>query len=129
MGECGCSEFNALFKFKGPKGITYVVDIYPSCPECCAPAGVIIYAFSKQDMADWGCEDVPTLPIEYEGTCISVIHPETLKEEMLKISNEDDLAGVSSGVLFEDTIRDSFREAVFRQINFVNKQLKQIKKG
>lgn len=123
MGDCGCSAFNALFKFKGPKGITYVIDIYPSCPECCTPAGVIIYAFSKRDMADWGCEDIPELPIEYEGTCISVIHPETLKEEMLKSSNEDDLAGISSEVLFDDTLRDAFREAVHRRINFVQQQI------
>lgn len=75
MGQCGCGDFQGDFKFKGPEGITYVLQVYPACDNCDTPAGVIIYAMDKNDCEMWGVNEIPEIKIQDVGTFVSVIHP------------------------------------------------------
>jgi len=113
MGECGCSCFAAICTFKGPKGITYVIDIYPGCQECGVPAGVKIYAFSEKSMKEWDCKDLPELVI-HESILIPVIDAERLKELIFKIVDKDAVIkdDVDAETVISDGIDSVFKDAV-----------------
>ena len=113
MGECGCTAYDAILRFKGPRGITYVLDIYPGCDECCSPVGVIIYAFDKKARKHWGSDDVPEIEIDRdEGTCIPIIHKEDLMKLTRKIYEGDE----EMGDICEEGIDACFRDAAFEGI-------------
>lgn len=113
MGECGCTQFNAILKFKGPRGVTYVLDIYPSCSYCDAPLGIILYAFDKEACRDWAVDEVPEIDIDRdEGTCIPILHPEDMKKLMAKtFAGDEEMIDVC-----QDGVDDCFKDAVFEGI-------------
>ena len=106
MGQCGCGDFAGDFKFKGPDGITYVLQVYPSCNNCDNPAGIILYAMNKDDCEMWEVESIPAVEITDVGTFFSVIHPKKLMESVLE--------GLEA--YMEEGINDEFRTAVFKSI-------------
>lgn len=61
MGQCGCSDTAPDFKFPGPDGVTYAIQIYPSCHYCSSPAGVDIHRFNDEWTREW-CDGVPDAP-------------------------------------------------------------------
>ena len=114
MGECGCSAFHGDCKFQGPNGLTYVVQIRESCFECCTPAGIVIYAFTEDDMDLWDCHELPDLQVYPEGTGIPVIYPATLKKLMKSAVGGDSYEAIvcEEGVdgCFEDAVRETIQE-------------------
>lgn len=113
MGECVCCAFNAILKFRGPRGITYVLDIYPSCSYCDTPLGIILYAFDKKACDDWDVDHVTEIEIDKEeGTCIPILHPEDMKKLMAKtFAGDQDMIDIC-----HDGVDDTFRDAVFEGI-------------
>ena len=61
MGQCGCGDFSGGYKFPGADGITYVLEVYPSCSDCAAPAGVTIHKMDEDDCEDWDVVEGPDL--------------------------------------------------------------------
>jgi hypothetical protein len=112
MGECGCGDYNADLRFKGPDGITYVLQVYQSCSECCTPAGVLIYAFNDEQYKLWNCGELPEIEFDEGGTGIAVVDPEALKELMAKLYEKDS----EQAIVCEDGIDHCFPDAVFKQI-------------
>jgi len=108
MGICGCGEYDAVYRFKGPGEITYVVQIYPGCNECCTPAGIILYAFTEEDMELWDAIELPEFQIHNEGTGIPVIDPAILKGRMSKVCGED----TEEAIMCEELIDNLFEGAV-----------------
>jgi hypothetical protein len=123
MGECGCYCFDAICKLQGPKGITYVIDIYQGCQECGVPAGVKIYAFTNKDIKECYCGDLPELIIHEKGTHIPVIDAEKLKELMLKAVDKDAVIedDVDAKTIIADGIDSVFKDAVVDEAqNFID---------
>lgn len=63
MGECGCGATSLDYKFAGPEGITYGIEIYSGCYYCDTPAGVVLHRYTQED--DWSeaiLEHVPEAP-------------------------------------------------------------------
>ena len=75
MGQCGCGDFSGDFKFKGPKGITYVLQVYPPCKECDNPAGMIIYSMNEEDCRTRDVDDIQEIEIQDIGSFFSIAHP------------------------------------------------------
>ena len=107
MGQCGCGDFQPDFKFKGPEGITYVVQMYPSCDYCDNPAGVIIYALTPEEAEMWGLGHVPEKEINADGTWIAVIHPKHIMGSVME--------GIQQYI--EDGFANEFRNAVYKTQN------------
>lgn len=90
MGTCGCSDTDLMFRFPGPEGVTYGVQIYPSCDYCSTPAGVDIHRFADDSEEAVWVENVPDAPwLPYDGEeptnaimSIPVVDPEKLAEAM-----------------------------------------------
>ncbi len=108
MGQCGCGDFHGDFKFKGPDGITYVLDVYPSCDYCNTPAGIILYAMGSDDCKIWGVDHIPEIEILDIGTCVAVIDPADL------IKKADKLIGGFEGI--ESDFHHAFINAVHKSI-------------
>lgn len=115
MGQCGCGDFNADFKFKGPGNITYVLQIYDSCEYCETPAGVIIYAMNPKDCKMWDVEHLQEVKIEDVGTAFAVIDPFELGK---KLSKWLEIEGA------EGDFYSNFREVVWDSIQANRKRLK-----
>lgn len=117
MGQCGCSDTEPDFQFPGPDGITYAIQIYPSCHYCNTPAGVDVYRMTAEDVEIWlnGVEQAPFVPYSADNPssaqlAIPVLDPASLA----KVLNEDvdqDLALVR-----EDEIRLALRQAVWQTL-------------
>lgn len=112
MGQCGCNDFQGDFKFKGPDGITYVLQVYQSCSYCETPAGIILYAMNEKDCQTWCVDDIPEIQISDVGTLISVIHPKKLMKQIAE--------GIT--VYVEDSLNDEFQSAIYETIK-ENKEL------
>lgn len=111
MCECGCANFHAEFKFKGPNNTHYLLGFYDSCQDCDTPAGFIFYQMTDKEMREWGVEDTPVTEIGYEGKVFPILHPRILREMMIKdrgVGRDDDL-----GIDIEDALTNCFREAVW----------------
>lgn len=106
MCQCGCGDFNGDFKFKGPDGISYVLQVYPSCDNCNQPAGIILYAMGEKDCKEWDVENIPEVEITDIGTFFSVVHPKKIVEFVLH--------GVQQYI--EDGLDYEFTSAVFAAI-------------
>lgn len=89
MGQCGCGDFYGDFKFKGPDGVVYVVDVYCPCDYCHTPAGVVIYAMDNEDQQLWDVENIPEIKIADVGTFIGVLHPEVFAEKIKSLAGLD----------------------------------------
>lgn len=93
MCECGCSDFNAKYKLKGPDGSWYSISIYPGCKDCDTPAGVQIGRHSPESAEAWGVTEVPDAPFlkmngeDYDGqeVCLPIFHPSALVRELGKL--------------------------------------------
>lgn len=65
MGECGCGATVLDYKFPGPEGIAYGIEIYSGCHYCHTPAGVVLHRYTAED--DWAqdfLEGVPDAPFQ-----------------------------------------------------------------
>lgn len=59
MGQCGCGDHHADYKFEGPDGVLYAVGVYTGCEGCDTPAGVTLYRHAQPDR-EWS-DDCPAL--------------------------------------------------------------------
>ena len=68
MCECGCGAFGGGFRFPGPDGIVYLLELYPGCGDCDTPAGVIIHRYQDtEEQREW-FGDQPEMPfIDFQG--------------------------------------------------------------
>ncbi len=107
MGECGCGSFCPQFKFAGPRGITYVIELYPGCDNCSAPAGMMLYAFDKAACEDWDIDSVPGIEIADDGTPIPIINKDDLHKLMKKYWD----GNVDAQDICEDALDDCFTDA------------------
>lgn len=80
MGACGCGDYAAFARFPGPDGITYAVEIYPSCPDCRTPIGVTIYRHDESDPHWW--RDLPEIEFHpmFGSFSFQVVTPERLRK-------------------------------------------------
>lgn len=62
MGECGCGNFYPEFKFPGPDGSVYALQVYRGCEGCQTPVGVIISRLTGEEIEEWDVEHLPELP-------------------------------------------------------------------
>jgi hypothetical protein len=106
MGVCGCGDFNGDFKFPGPDGITYVLQVYPPCENCNTPAGVIIYSFNKDDCKNWDVDEIPELDFGNGEALIAVAHPGSIMKSVFE--------GLEH--YLEEGVGDVFRSSVFDAI-------------
>lgn len=98
MGQCGCSDTEPMYQFPGPDGVTYGIQIYPSCHYCSAPAGVELYRFGVGEAAVW-LDGVPEAPFRpYSATspvdadlAIPVLDPEHLGPALAEVCDPDDM--------------------------------------
>ena len=111
MCQCGCADFSGDFKFKGPGGTTYVLQVYPSCEDCGLPAGVIIYAFSPGDCENWGVASIPEIALDDAGRLVGVVDPQRVKENWSRAAGDSELLEY-----MEPDIRRGFIDAVNHEI-------------
>lgn len=105
MGECGCSDFRGDYRFRGPGDLTYVLQVYESCDDCCTPAGVVLYAMNPDECRDWDVESIPEIQVPYVGRLVAVLDPKILGPAMARELGEE-----------EDAIQEAlraFRGAVY----------------
>ena len=119
MGACGCGNFNANFKFKGPGDSTYVFQLYAACSYCNTPAGVILYKMSPEDCADWCVDDLPDVEIRDVGTLIGVVDPGVLLKELSKSWEDMEYAEPDFNVAFSRAENEPYKE--------LNKMLKELR--
>lgn len=49
MGECGCGQENVAFRFDGPEGVTYGLEVYPGCHYCGNGPAVTLYRIEHDE--------------------------------------------------------------------------------
>jgi hypothetical protein len=82
MGECGCGG-QLDYKFPGPAGSTYALELYSGCPDCGTPVGVSIHRLRTVKDREYH-EHVTELPFigsVGDGACEfaePIIEPDTL---------------------------------------------------
>jgi len=107
MCECGCGSFCPQFKFAGPRGITYVIELYPGCDNCSVPAGMMLYAFDKADCELWGIDTVPDIEISNVGSPLPIIDKDDLMK-LMRIFWDDN---VDAQDICEDSLDECFTDA------------------
>lgn len=80
MGTCGCGDFYPDFKFEGPDGSLYTLQIYRGCEGCQTPMGVIISRLDGDEIEEWEAQHLPELPFHelsktYRETVVEVTDP------------------------------------------------------
>ncbi len=126
MGECGCAAYDGMFRFPGPRGITYVLEIYTSCRECDTPVSIRLYAMNKENQRIWDVDSLPLVEIDKdEGTCVPILHPEDLIKQMQSHLFDDDEDGRDE---CRDSVDDSFRDAVLEGYQKTYKMFRQPEK-
>ena len=110
MGECGCSDFQPDFRFRGPGDKWYIVQSYPSCRNCDTPVGVILYLSTPKDAEMWGLEHVKEVSIPSEGQLIPVLHPRILKDRLAAwlLKSAQYTAGELMEECFTEAVHESF---------------------
>jgi hypothetical protein len=92
MGECGCSSNEIpLFRVPGPKGLVYILSVYPSCDDCDTPAGVTLDVYDKERAEACEMMRVEEYPVFNKdgthremGPAIPVIHRDKIREHFKK---------------------------------------------
>lgn len=116
MGACGCSDTDPDFKFPGPEGVTYAIQIYPSCHYCGTPAGVDIHRFNEEWAKDWLMDQVDDAPWLTYGERedqtnailgLPVLDPEHLSKSLAEVMEDEEGRRAS-----ETNIRLALPEAV-----------------
>lgn len=115
MCECGCSlNLNYQWKLLGEDGFVYLFAIYPSCRDCCAPAGIDIARIrpGDQDVGDdvMSYPDLPVDPIHNIGG-IAVLDIEIVRKQVRDALVGTDLKD-EGGVIDEDWADVLAEEAV-----------------
>lgn len=88
MCECGCINGNTMFKFKGPDGGFYVLELLPGCDGCCHGPGVQIHHPEAVKFLD-DVEYMEDLPIIGDGEhCITMVKCGLDPDEMTKAAIE-----------------------------------------
>jgi len=81
MGTCGCGDFYPDFKFEGPEGSLYALQIYRGCEGCQTPVGVIISRLDgREEIESWDADSLPELPFDvlsesYRERLLPVVDP------------------------------------------------------
>lgn len=114
MGQCGCGDFSGDFRFKGPEGIIYVLQVYPPCEECDNPAGVIIYSMNEEDCKAWDVDNIQGIEIQGTGSFFSIAHPREIMKSVVE----------SIEYFLEEGIEDELRSAVLKSIKDNKKRYK-----
>jgi hypothetical protein len=118
MCECGCGNTEPDWRLPGPDGITYAIQVYPSCSDCGTPAGLIVYRFTAEEARSWGVNDCLELPIHpymrgsVFGDCrIPIVHPRLLKKKLVELMRNVPEEYDPDGYL-EDSFDEAFADAV-----------------
>jgi hypothetical protein len=87
MGACGCGDFAATHKFKGPDGYWYAFNVTSGCRDCDTGAGVRLYKMSDEEAEDQGLDEIES-EVNFEEMLgeiyIAVIDPHVMQEVLLK---------------------------------------------
>lgn len=114
MGECGCGSFSPCALMDGPNGLTYVVEVYPSCRDCETGASVRLHIMTAEDLAEWAIADLPK--IEFYGDAkvawLPVLHPADLREKMEAFAKKQKPGTYDYDGLVYDAVNATFRDAV-----------------
>jgi hypothetical protein len=114
-----------MYRFPGPEGVTYGVQIYPSCHYCSTPAGVDLYRFGPDEADEWldGVEEAPFVPYSNDDRvnaqlAIPVVDPEKLAEAM---SHHYEEAAAEDGdetsrEIAEEDMRHVLPDAVYKTL-------------
>jgi hypothetical protein len=115
MCECGCSSRGPDFRFAGPQGLTYGLEIYPGCKDCEAPIAVAITRYTREDFEMFGLKHVPLLKFKNNDSAHPILHPRLLEKMIAKWIEEvgyDDATGAE--VVAEEMIRDDLDDVLER---------------
>jgi hypothetical protein len=85
MGECGCPRMD--YRFPGPHGTVYALELYPGCHDCETPVGIAIHKLSSDDRQV--CEGLPELPFVGNEFAEPLIEPTTLLEALKEYVGHD----------------------------------------
>lgn len=112
MGACGCGDFSGDLVFPAPDGDVYVLDVYPGCADCDAPAGVVLHRFTREEAERWGVAGRKPLEIGQDGTGIPVMDASVLRRFLVK-EVTDGLTEYAKEVV-ADGLRGHFRDAALK---------------
>jgi hypothetical protein len=92
MGQCGCSDTNPLYRFPGPDGVHYGIEIYPSCHYCVTPVGVTIYRFDNDGAREWleYVDEAPFMPYAADRPVEAILSIPVLGAEELAAAISND---------------------------------------
>jgi hypothetical protein len=142
MCECGCGTYRGGFSLPGPNGSLYVLEYYPSCPDCSTPAGIRVNRWDPLPGDDENAQDYAAFlrdegkvqllmrqeqPHQHIGY-LPVVEPEAvfdeIKREVEGMNVEPEDAGQPVGKLLDlldREIRDGIRASVRKTIEKAEK--------
>ena len=121
MGQCGCGDFQPMFKFPAPDGAWYAFEVYPGCGYCDNGPGVTIHRMSAQESEEWDVPHLPDLPWHELGYpnagdvaefAIPIIETAALRAAIHNVVGDGDEYDVQ-GAIEDGTKPEVLREAVF----------------
>lgn len=115
MGECGCGNFNADLQLPGPDGLTYIIQVYPSCTYCDTPIGLIIHRMTSEQVRSWDAEQLPEPNWDDDNsTVVTILHPTVVLDVLRKLAGSGKSDEYEIDGFLQDHVGEAVREAVFR---------------
>lgn len=107
MGQCGCGEFNGYAQFPGPGDTVYVIDFYVGCKDCDESPGPTLYRMTREELAEWGCEDLPQADFnDYGMLALTPLFGVTLRKNLVA-ELEGEVPDIDE--LLKDSLADAMR--------------------
>lgn len=122
MGACGCIDNTEKLRFKGPKGITYVLEISQPCEDCEGPLGVILRQLDREAVEDEGADGYPEVEFRDFGECpeaaFPILFPEKLIRRLVPTGRAIAEMALDSGLqpLTDDEIADAIRDEFYCEL-------------
>lgn len=117
MGECGCGDTSPDFRFPGPDGITYAIQLYPGCDYCGTPIGIIVYRFGPG--SEFWHEHLPEPPWRrYSPTTVDadfmvpIVDDETLAASIVEHTGDKGFAEDDDYENLSDALADELQHAL-----------------
>lgn len=120
MGQCGCGDFNGMWRLPAPGGKWYVIGPYGGCKDCAAPVGLMIDLMDASDLRHWEAGKLPLLggdpnfgiPI-FDSTAFEHRLAEALVETC-RVMEDQERDGISFETIAEETrVYDLIRAIVY----------------
>lgn len=122
MGACGCGDYQPMFRFPGPDGTVYALEVYAGCGDCATGPGVMIHRHGEEGRRDWDVDHLPELPFHDLGApegqfAMPILSWESARKRFVPLAQDPDQSDdFGAKMVVDDILREGLRHAVIDTI-------------